>query len=119
MPNADHACVGHIRSLFFSMRSFYMSVYDNRPLPKLQWIKSSNGTHGYIRATVDFSVGPKPINAVGYRAQTFDSKRRDFRFFIANPNDPPKPMANPVFWSTTNLVTEVNVLTSNISFLLK
>jgi hypothetical protein len=28
MPNADHVCVGHIISLFFTMRSFYMSVYD-------------------------------------------------------------------------------------------
>ncbi|CAF0836916.1 unnamed protein product [Adineta ricciae] len=112
MLNADHSCVGHIISLFFSMRSFYISVYDNRPLPKLQWMKSSNNTHGYIRATVDFSVGPKPISALGYRAQTLDNKRRDFRFFIGNPNDPTKPMANPVFWSTTNLVIEEETTTT-------
>ncbi len=92
MPNADHVCVGHIISLFFTMRSFYMSVYDviqnfilsieiillffqNRPLPNLHWIKTSNNTHGYIRATVDVSVGPKPMNAVGYRARTLNDKR--------------------------------------------
>lgn len=28
IPNAEHTCVGHIISLFFTMRSFYMSVYD-------------------------------------------------------------------------------------------
>ncbi|UJR29763.1 hypothetical protein I4U23_017311 [Adineta vaga] len=106
MPNADHVCVGHIISLFFTMRSFYMSVYDERPLPKLQWIKSSNNTHGYIRATVDFSSGPKPISAIGYRARTLDDKRRDFRLLIGNPSDPKKAMANPVFWFSTNLVTE-------------
>jgi hypothetical protein len=44
-------------------------------LPKLTWIKNSNNTHGYIRATVDFSVGPKPINATGYRARTLNDKR--------------------------------------------
>ncbi len=32
MPNADHVCVGHIISIFFTMRTFYMSVYDVLPL---------------------------------------------------------------------------------------
>ena len=109
MPNADHVCVGHIISLFFTMRSFYMSVYDEKPLPKLQWIKSTNNTHGYIRATVDLTSGPKRINAIGYYARTLSNKRRDFRLLIANPNNPTKAMANPVFWFTTNLVTEVNI----------
>ncbi|CAF0982013.1 unnamed protein product [Adineta steineri] len=106
MPNADHVCVGHITSLFFTMRSFYMSIYDNRPLPKLQWIKTSNNTHGYIRATVDFSVGPRPISAYGYRARTLTDKRRDFRLLIGNPSDPTKAYANPVFWFNTPVVIE-------------
>ena len=101
------------------MRSFYMSIYDERPLPKLQWIKSSNGTHGYIRATVDFSVGPKPIGAVGYYAETLDSKRRDFRLLIGTPSNPTQPMLHPVFWATKNLVVEVNISNDSISFFLK
>ncbi len=93
-------------------------------MPSLQWSKSSNNTHGYIRAIVDFSVGPKPISAIGYRARTLNDKRyvseidfslmiftllirRDFRLFIADPQDPTKPMANPVFWFTTPLATVI------------
>jgi hypothetical protein len=73
------------------MRSFFMSIYDvsyffmsfiillfslkNKPLPSFKWIKSSNNTHGYIRATVDFSVGPKPTNVVYFHARTLNSKR--------------------------------------------
>ncbi|CAF3581131.1 unnamed protein product [Rotaria sp. Silwood1] len=113
IPNAEHTCIGHIISLFFTMRSFYLSIYDNRPLPQLQWIKSSNNTHGYIRATVDFSVGPKPISALGYRARTLNNKRRrDFRLLIANPDDPTKSMVNPVFWFTTDLVIEAETNTT-------
>ncbi|CAF1507531.1 unnamed protein product [Adineta steineri] len=112
IPNADHVCVGHIISYFLTMRSFYISIYDNQPLPKLQWIKSSNNTHGYIRATVDFSVGPKPISAYGYRARTLNDKRRDFRLLIGNPADPKKPMGNPVFWFNTELVKKIETNTT-------
>jgi hypothetical protein len=38
-------------------------------------MKTSNSTHGYIRATIDFSVGPKPINVLGYHARTLNNKR--------------------------------------------
>ena len=73
------------------MRSFYMSIYDvsysksvifdpiyslkNQTLPNFKWTKTFNNTHGYIRATVDFSVGPKPMSAFGYRARTLNNKR--------------------------------------------
>jgi PhoPQ-activated pathogenicity-related protein len=63
LPNAEHSCAGHEISLFLTMRSFYLSVYDNRSLPSLKWIKNSNNTHGYIRATVDFIVGTKTKSA--------------------------------------------------------
>lgn len=39
--------------------------------------------------------------------------RRDFRLLIANPDDPNKSMANPVFWSTIDLVIEVNICSLN------
>jgi len=44
-------------------------------LPSFKWTKTSNSTHGYIRATVDFSVGPKPISAFSYHARTLNNKR--------------------------------------------
>ena len=144
IPNAEHQCVGHLISIFFTMRSFYLSIYDvlyrehsyekyhlidlllfkNQTLPSLQWSKSSNNTHGSITAIVDLSVGPKPLNATGYRARTLNDRRcvdemkfslitrvfvnrRDFRLFIGDPSDPTKPKANPVVWFTTPLVTVI------------
>ncbi|CAF4210002.1 unnamed protein product [Rotaria sp. Silwood2] len=94
------------------MRSFYLSIYDNRPLPSLKWIKTSNNTHGYIRATVDFSVGPKPMSAYGYHARTLNDKRRDFRLLIGDPNNPGKSMVNPVIWFNIGVVTEAQTATS-------
>jgi hypothetical protein len=35
------------------------------------------------------------------------SNRRDFRLLIADPEDTSKPIANPVIWLTTPVVTEV------------
>ncbi len=73
------------------MRSFFMAVYDvspifrcfsilffvlkNVPLPSLKWVKTTNNTHGNIRATVDFSVGPKATNVIYYHARTLNAKR--------------------------------------------
>jgi hypothetical protein len=96
------------------MRSFYLSIYDNQPLPSLKWIKNSNNTHGYIRATVDFSVGPKPMSAFGYHARTLNGNRRDFRLLIADPKDTSKPIANPVIWLNTPVVTEETTPTTII-----
>ncbi|CAF3515250.1 unnamed protein product [Adineta steineri] len=112
LPNAEHSCAGHEISLFFTMRSFYLSIYDNRTLPSLKWIKNSNNTHGYIRATVDFSVGPKPISAFAYHARTLNDKRRDFRLLIADPNRPGHGIANPVIWLNTPVVTEAQTATT-------
>lgn len=28
LPNAEHSCAGHQISLFFTMRSFYLNVYE-------------------------------------------------------------------------------------------
>ncbi|CAF4877849.1 unnamed protein product [Rotaria sp. Silwood1] len=75
LPNADHSCAGHEISLFWTMRSFYLSIYENKPLPSLRWMKTSNNTHGYIRAIVDFSVGPRPMSAYGYHARTLNDQR--------------------------------------------
>ncbi|CAF1644495.1 unnamed protein product [Adineta ricciae] len=112
LPNADHSCAGHEISLFLTMRSFYLSIYDNRTLPSFTWTKTSNNTHGYIRATVDFSAGPKPISALGYHARTMNDKRRDFRLVIADPNNPDKKIVNPVIWLNSNVVTEAQTTTT-------
>ncbi|CAF1001048.1 unnamed protein product [Adineta steineri] len=112
LPNAEHSCAGHEISLFFTMRSFYLSIYDNRPLPSFKWTKTSNNTHGYIQATVDFSVGPKPISVLSYHARTLNDKRRDFRLVIGDPNHPGKAIANPVVWLKGDVVIEAQTPTT-------
>lgn len=89
-------------------------------------MKTSNQTHGYIQATIDYSVGPKPIKVVGYHARTLSKNRyfqlsptcsygsfsheirRDFRLAIADPNNPGKAKLNPVIWFTQSVKTEVS-----------
>ncbi|CAF1622101.1 unnamed protein product [Rotaria magnacalcarata] len=112
LANAEHSCAGHEISIFFTMRSFYLSIYENQPLPSLKWHKTSNRTHGYVQATVDFSVGPKPMMAYGYHARTLTNNRRDFRLLIADPNKPGKAIANPVIWLNTDVVIETQTATT-------
>ena len=73
--NENYSC----RVFFALIQNLFVFFIDlflkNRPLPSFKWIKTSNNTHGYIRATVDFSVGPKPISAFGYHARTLNDKR--------------------------------------------
>ena len=75
LPNAEHSCAGHEISLFFSMRSFYMSVYDQERLPSVTWTRPNNDTHGIIQAVVDKTKGPSPFDVRAYYAQTLDNKR--------------------------------------------
>lgn len=104
------------------LRSYF--CVQKQQLPLWQWKKTSNSTHGFIRAVINIENGPKPIDAVGYRARTLNANRypltilhrlidlcslirRDFRLAIANLKDPNQPMGNPVFWFTIPLITEV------------
>jgi hypothetical protein len=42
----------------------------------MTWTRTSNATHGQIRAVIDHSAGqPKPNVAAGYRARTSDTLR--------------------------------------------
>ena len=67
----------HLRrtSTFFPLAEKTFPFVQKKPLPSWKWVKNSNSTHGFIRATIDFSVGPKPINVIGYRARTLNDKR--------------------------------------------
>ena len=53
----------------------YLFALKKRPLPSFKWMKTSNSTHGYIRATVDFSVGPPAMDVIYYHARTLNDKR--------------------------------------------
>ncbi len=68
---------GYFRINHFSI-DFFLKIQS---LPKLYWIKTSNNTDGYIRATAHFSVRLKPIDAFDYRAPTLNDKRLIFFLF--------------------------------------
>jgi hypothetical protein len=97
-------------------------------------MKTSNITHGYIRATIDINAGPTPMSVLGYYARTLNDKRsvnnyeqhivdmlfsrRDFRLVIGDPNHPGKAMANPVIWLKKAVTVEVSrivILTRTVS----
>jgi PhoPQ-activated pathogenicity-related protein len=100
LPNAEHSCAGHEISIFFSMRSFFLSVYSNQKLPRMTWTRPNNGTHGVTVLTVDTINGPIPVDVTVYFARTLDNKRRDFRLAIADPKNPDKFIPNPVIWKS-------------------
>ncbi|KAL3877581.1 hypothetical protein ACJMK2_035277 [Sinanodonta woodiana] len=99
LPNAEHSCAGHETSLFFSMRSFFLSVVMNEPLPKMEWIKLSTPNGGKIRLTLD----RQPMTIHAYHAETLDGKRRDFRLLRGTPGNPRKPQPHPVIWLTQDV----------------
>ena len=44
----------------------------------MKWTKTMNGTHGIIRAVIDFSAGKsKPTAVSAYQARTSDTLRQD------------------------------------------
>lgn len=83
-----HSCAGHEISLFFSMRSFYLSIYEKQALPIVTWSRPNNSTHGITRAVVDKTRGgPMPAEVRAFYAQTLDNVRfASFFLFSWFPN---------------------------------
>jgi len=98
IPNADHSCAGHEISILFSLRSFFLSAYNNQKTPMMTWTRPNNATHGITVLTVDTVNGPTPSDVTVYYARTIDNKRRDFRLIISDPKNPGKLVPNPVIW---------------------
>lgn len=94
LPNAEHSCVGHIISLMFTLRAFFLNTVSNLPIPKLEWIRSSTIFGGQI--TLKTNIPPTSVTA--YYARTLDNKRKDFRLFVARSQNSTDSRFNPVFW---------------------
>ncbi|KAL3877090.1 hypothetical protein ACJMK2_034845 [Sinanodonta woodiana] len=99
LPNAEHSCVGHVISLLFSLRAFYLSVMMNEPLPKMEWKKVITPNAGRILLTLD----RQPVTIHAFYAHTLDGKRRDFRLLRGTPGNPRKPQVHPVIWLTRDV----------------
>lgn len=102
-------------------------------LPSMTWTRTENGTHGILRAVIDFSAGrPRPGVVSAYQVRTSDtlryddflrrfirqhfllSDRRDFRQAKLDLNTG-NPIANPIVWANTGVQFEVGL--KNPSFL--
>lgn len=116
LPNAEHTCAGHLTSVFFSMRSFFLSVYRNEKLPSIRWIRPNNATHGVTVVTVDIINGPSPFSATVFYAQTLNNKRRDFRLLVADPKNPDKSIPNPVFWQSDSKIISKTETQATITY---
>lgn len=47
-------------------------------LPSMTWTRTENGTHGILRAAIDFSAGrPRPGVVSAYQVRTSDTLRYD------------------------------------------
>merc|ERR1712224_644650 len=68
---------------------FVEAVFDNTPLPELQWhIEPGSGT-------ITFTASPPPDSAVLRYSETYDKTRRDFRLVRGDtPWDPCKRKAS-------------------------
>lgn len=77
-------------------------------LPNLKWSFPNNSTHGIIRAQIDLTKVAKPFNVRVYYAHTLDSKRRDFRLVIGDPNNPGGAILHPVVWFNSETIITRN-----------
>ncbi|KAK7112150.1 autocrine proliferation repressor protein A-like [Littorina saxatilis] len=100
LPNAEHSCAGHEISLFFDMRSFFLMVTQEAPLPKVSWTRATTSTGGIITVTTD----RLPLNIKTFFAKTLDGKRRDFRLLVGSKDDPTKPFPHPIVWHTRETI---------------
>ncbi|XP_070580927.1 autocrine proliferation repressor protein A-like [Ptychodera flava] len=94
-PNAEHSLILHYATTLLNLRSFFLSVVQNKKLPKMTWVRSETATQGSITMNTD----TPPVSVKCYRAKTMDGKRRDFRLLIADPTTG-QPMVHPVMWLT-------------------
>ncbi|XP_078691621.1 autocrine proliferation repressor protein A-like isoform X1 [Branchiostoma floridae x Branchiostoma belcheri] len=92
IPNADHLCVGHEISILFGMRSFFLSLMEDSPRPKLTWTRETGPRSGRITLQADM----EPVIIRSFHARTPDAVRRDFRFVKELPDHQYAP--HPVVW---------------------
>ncbi|XP_041364388.1 autocrine proliferation repressor protein A-like [Gigantopelta aegis] len=62
VPNAEHSCVGHEIDIFFTIKSFILSIATATPLPELTWKRELTPFGG--RITVFSNIAPLKVNAM-------------------------------------------------------
>ncbi|KAH3871996.1 hypothetical protein DPMN_035211 [Dreissena polymorpha] len=112
IPNAEHGLVGHETSVMFGIRAFFLSVMNNKPLPKVDWILNTTAIGGKISVTTDV----QPLSVECYHATTLDDTRKDFRLLRGTPGDPTKPKLHPVLWHKS-YATPTSALSWEVEFL--
>ncbi|KAH0629386.1 hypothetical protein JD844_011436 [Phrynosoma platyrhinos] len=91
IPNIGHThtlFLGQRVTLLDSLKAFYVSTMQNLRRPQISWNRTETNSSGIIHLVTD----QEPSSIKCYFANTFGSKRRDFRL-IVGPGIP-----NPVLW---------------------
>ncbi|XP_052266498.1 autocrine proliferation repressor protein A-like isoform X2 [Dreissena polymorpha] len=91
-PNMDHTLNPFENNTALGIRSFYISIMKNIPLPKMNWKLQMTSTGGKISLITE----KRPAAVVCYHATTTDGKRKDFRLFRLNNDN--VPALNQVIW---------------------
>ncbi|XP_042308521.1 autocrine proliferation repressor protein A-like [Sceloporus undulatus] len=91
IPNIGHThtlFLGQRVTLLDSLKAFYVSTMQNLRRPQVSWNRMETNSSGIIHLFTD----QEPSSTKCYFANTFGSKRRDFRL-VVGPGIP-----NPVLW---------------------
>ncbi|XP_071129138.1 autocrine proliferation repressor protein A-like [Mytilus edulis] len=94
VPDTEHTLIGHLADTMLSIRAFYLSILTNKDLPKMFWKREITSIGG--RITLFTNMKPKTVKVKF--AVTTDTKRRDFRLFVGEPDNPTHKYPHPVLW---------------------
>ncbi|XP_046562184.1 autocrine proliferation repressor protein A-like [Haliotis rubra] len=94
IPNAEHSLTFHRISLFLGIQSFFLSVLEGTPRPKLRWEKNYTADGGILT----FHTNVKPLTIGVQHTRTIGAHRRDFRLATADPNNPDGFLPQLVVW---------------------
>lgn len=111
VPNSEHNLEGHLISITFDLRAFYLSVMNGKPMPQISWTLNTTSTGGKITLVSDTT--PQTVHC--YYATTLDGERKDFRLLRGTPGNPTKPQVHPVLWKQ-EYVTPLSALSWAVEF---
>ncbi|KAH3871998.1 hypothetical protein DPMN_035212 [Dreissena polymorpha] len=109
-PNMDHTLNPFENNTALGIRSFYISIMKNIPLPKMNWKLQMTSTGGKISLITE----KRPAAVVCYHATTTDGKRKDFRLFRLNNDN--VPALNQVIWHKAD-VNQTSALSWEVELL--
>jgi len=92
LPNAEHSMAPHYIRIYETAASFWLTVLEKLPLPRVTWTMQETALGGFIV----FNTNPPPENVTVFSATTLEDGRRDFR--LADLDENGDVRLHPVAW---------------------